>query len=329
MKRAMDNAVGDMVLADNQLGIGTTDHLSTLTVRTRPSFQLTGTLTKTEDSATVTGTGTKFLTELTIGDRIEVGGNYDAIRGVVAIASDTSLTVDTPHKITETVTALAHPSTARFDAPDGTPQVVVNDGGNIGVGTMGPRGQLEINGPGAHEWAWCPVVLRIHTPLSSDAWSIVMSNDANDNAPGVALSTMALDDDGGNTLSFRVFDGVNDAFEPVRIDGHGLVVLGSLTVLAQGIGTGATPYAVQPSDHYLYPDAGTAGMTITLPPCGEHPGRVLSIFKKSGTGDVTIAPHTGEQINGVAGNKTISTLYGGLQLVSTGDMWVATVLTAA
>lgn len=53
---------------------------------------LTGTLTFTNGSQTVTGTGTLFMTELAVGDIVKsAGGNF--VR-VSAIASDTSLTLD-------------------------------------------------------------------------------------------------------------------------------------------------------------------------------------------------------------------------------------------
>ena len=68
--RGSPNATGDFVISGTQLGIGTTDNLSTLTVRSREPFTLSGTVDTTLNSATVTGTSTKFLTELNIGDTI-------------------------------------------------------------------------------------------------------------------------------------------------------------------------------------------------------------------------------------------------------------------
>lgn len=52
-----------------------------------------GTVAVTANSATVTGTSTAFLTELRIGDEIQINGET---RTVIAIASATSLTVDAP-----------------------------------------------------------------------------------------------------------------------------------------------------------------------------------------------------------------------------------------
>lgn len=74
--------------------------LSDLQIRT--TKRLTGTLDVTAGANTVTGTGTLFLTELAVGDHIDVpqiitGGSVSfvahQVNRVVAIASDTSLTV--------------------------------------------------------------------------------------------------------------------------------------------------------------------------------------------------------------------------------------------
>ena len=57
----------------------------------RDSFSLTGTVAVVNTSTTVTGTGTTFLTQLEKGDSIFINGRH---RKVVAIASNTSLTID-------------------------------------------------------------------------------------------------------------------------------------------------------------------------------------------------------------------------------------------
>jgi hypothetical protein len=58
------------------------------------TFNLTGTVAKTNASATVTGTGSTFTTQLVSGDVIRIpGGTSTEDRTVLTIASDTSLTV--------------------------------------------------------------------------------------------------------------------------------------------------------------------------------------------------------------------------------------------
>jgi hypothetical protein len=331
MQRSNDNSIGDLVISDSRLGIGTTDNLSTLTVRARGSFNLTGTVAKTEGSATVTGTSTRFLSELTIGDRIEVPGDeWNYIRGVVAIASDTSLTVESPFLVTSSGAAVAWPSAARFDSSDGTARVVVNDQGNVGIGTMGPNGQLHVSGTGAGDYASCPVNIHSHLPSTSDAWQLVLSTEAGDLTPGVALSVLQQQDDGGATLTVSVWDGEGSTamIPKLTVDGHGLTLLSAFSSPSASI---ASDYTMDTfgSDHYLLADAGAGGITITLPGSSGSMGRMLCIIKSAGGGDVTITPAGTDKINGGTGSKTISALYSGIQFFLAGDNWIATVMTAA
>lgn len=57
------------------------------------SANLTGTVAKSASSTTLTGTGTAFLTELSVGQVINVPGTATETRVVTDIASNTSLTV--------------------------------------------------------------------------------------------------------------------------------------------------------------------------------------------------------------------------------------------
>lgn len=56
----------------------------------KDALALTGTVSATNTSTTVTGSGTAFLTEVAVGDVLHINSTY---RKVTAIASDTSLTV--------------------------------------------------------------------------------------------------------------------------------------------------------------------------------------------------------------------------------------------
>lgn len=73
---------------------------------------LSGNSAKTATSATLTGTGTAFLTELSVGQVISVPGTATEKRVVIGIASNTSLTVNTAFAqtaSTQTVTRLNSP----------------------------------------------------------------------------------------------------------------------------------------------------------------------------------------------------------------------------
>src|SRR5439155_7955338 len=60
-------------LANGNVGIGVSGGLSRLTVKGRNAFLGTGTVSVTNGSTTVTGSGTQFLTDVAVGDRIQVG----------------------------------------------------------------------------------------------------------------------------------------------------------------------------------------------------------------------------------------------------------------
>lgn len=60
----------------------------------QPNQVLSGTVTVTAGSAAVAGTGTRFLTELLVGSALEIGAETALVS---AIASNTALTLTTPH----------------------------------------------------------------------------------------------------------------------------------------------------------------------------------------------------------------------------------------
>jgi hypothetical protein len=140
---------GTGVNISGNVGIGTITPLAKLDVAGSGRFtgSATSVLTGSIDpiaSATVTGVGTKFLTELAVGDRITVSA---VTKTVIAIASNTSLTVDTAF------TNLANdPSPDKLAAIFATKdsgnavQMIVNDLGNVGIGTTAPGTELEVAG---------------------------------------------------------------------------------------------------------------------------------------------------------------------------------------
>jgi hypothetical protein len=129
-------------------GIGTTAPLLKMDVAgsTRLAGTATSVLTGSIDpaaSTTVTGVGTLFATELVVGDRITVSAET---RTVTAIASDTSLTVDTA--FTDNADdASPDKLAAIFIARDSTGAVkmVVSDSGNIGIGTSAPAALFHLS----------------------------------------------------------------------------------------------------------------------------------------------------------------------------------------
>lgn len=68
-----------------------------------PSSTMTGTISKTQGSLTIIGNGTAFLTDVKIGDVIQVQSQYDKYIIVDSIQSDTQLTSNSPMFFTETL----------------------------------------------------------------------------------------------------------------------------------------------------------------------------------------------------------------------------------
>jgi hypothetical protein len=126
--------------SSGNVGIGRTDRLATLTVQGRASFDATGMVTIAA-STSVSGSGTRFTADVGLGDRISVASQT---RNVVAIASDTALTVDaafTTAASGATMTVL--PGIFRTDDSDGNPKLIVtNDGRTLlnGIVSLQPLG---------------------------------------------------------------------------------------------------------------------------------------------------------------------------------------------
>ena len=137
------------ITSTGNVGINQTAPLTFLDVagNVRTTGKATAVLTGSIDaiaSTTVTGVGTLFTTELVIGDRITVTGET---RTVTAIATNTSLTVDTAFTDTlndTTPDVLYALHTAKLSS--GAIALAINDLGNVGIGTAAPAQLLDVNG---------------------------------------------------------------------------------------------------------------------------------------------------------------------------------------
>lgn len=112
------------------IGIGSNTKLNALTVTPRASFVATGTTTANA-STTITGSGTLFLSEIGIGDRISLSSASSTYAYVTAIASDTSLTVSTAlgNGTSQTINVLK--AIFRLNDSTGTQKFLLDDQGNI------------------------------------------------------------------------------------------------------------------------------------------------------------------------------------------------------
>ena len=143
----MTNASPRMtILSGGNVGIGTTSPLTRLDVAgsgrvtATASSALTGTADPTV-SATLVGTGTLFTTELVVGDRITVNAET---RTVTAIASATSLTVDTAFTDTASASVTKLPAILVTRLSSNAVALVQNDLGNVGIGTTIPTAALHL-----------------------------------------------------------------------------------------------------------------------------------------------------------------------------------------
>jgi hypothetical protein len=120
--------------ANGRVGVGASNALSTLTVKAKALFPATGTVSTDGTTTTVTGSGTRFLSEVGIGDRITVDG-FDKI--VTSIASDTQLTTLSALPASAGAAMTVHPGMFRVDNSAGATTLIVNDQGSVLVGTVG------------------------------------------------------------------------------------------------------------------------------------------------------------------------------------------------
>lgn len=130
---AQDNSTFYWNHATDRLGIGTNAKLSRFTVKQAATGAITGT-SNTKNSTTVTGSGTLFLTEVGIGDRIEEAGFGYVL--VTAIASDTSLTVTPALQGDSAANPLnTKKAISRWDDSSGATRVFFSDEGYVAIGS--------------------------------------------------------------------------------------------------------------------------------------------------------------------------------------------------
>lgn len=311
--------MSDFVVTDGKVGVRSGAKLSTLTVEAKPSFTLSGTVAKSAASSTLAGTGTLFISEVGIGDRLLVPGGTGETRIVTAIASDTSLTVNSDFENTASgQTATCFPGVARFERSDHTSPVLISDQGNLYVNTVVP---VTTSRPG-------PLV-HIHATTVGEVepYSLVFTEESSFPAEG-----MGIKQEGPGLLLFnKIADsgeseifGVGDDTMLYNV-GH----LVSATVVDAN-------YTLQRIDFVVFVDAGVSGVTISLPDVNDEGRREWCVIKVAGAGDVTVSPDGSNTINGVNASKTISTQWSGLRLFGlvaerngNGVGWVATAMPAA
>jgi hypothetical protein len=271
-------AIGDLIITDTKLGVGTTDNLSTLTVRPPASFNLSGTVTTDSGSPAMSGTLTKFRSELAVGDRVGVGPDT---RTVAAIASDTSATVDVAFDVTatgQTVLALRRWRDSTTARP--IHRLSSTTRGTSASARCRPTARSTSPTAAPATGNGCPVILRLHTPENSDSpWGIVMTNDATGPDTGAAIWLDCDPMPGGSVLRFTLTDDNGNPNDTFFVDGTSAYLGGGFAAMP---GCPTEDYTLTGADYYVFVDAGASGQTVTLPMIIPfHIGRVYYVFKTS------------------------------------------------
>src|SRR5262245_34396846 len=120
-----------LVANNGTIGIGTSTGTARLTVKANPPFAATGTVSTTAGSQALAGVGTRFLTELNVGDRVTIGASTTAVFGVT---SDTVATIGFQNSTASGSPMTVLPGIFRVHNGSGGLAFQVNDAGNVVIG---------------------------------------------------------------------------------------------------------------------------------------------------------------------------------------------------
>src|SRR5262245_4429148 len=120
-----------LVANNGTIGIGVPTGTAKLTMKANPPFAATGTASIAAGSATLTGVGTRFLTELNVGDRIMIGGRLVAVFNIL---SDTNAFVSAQAVAIPPSPMTVQPGMLRVQTSSGDLAFQVNDAGDVAIG---------------------------------------------------------------------------------------------------------------------------------------------------------------------------------------------------
>ncbi len=129
-------SVSSTATALGAVGIGSGTKLSRFTVTAPTDTSDIGGTTTANASTTITGVGTLFTTSLGIGDRISLSSTPGTYATVTAIASDTSLTVDTALGNGTSQTINRKKSIFRVDDASNVTKFLIQDDGSTSINSI-------------------------------------------------------------------------------------------------------------------------------------------------------------------------------------------------
>ena len=130
--------------APGNVGIGDTQPKADLSILGNLSKPLTGRVTVPANSTDVTGVGTQFTRELTVGDSLRIG---DEVFIITEISGNTELAIDTAHTV-GVLNATAYTDSNLLSVETGaeTSALLVDRSGNVGIGVANPAARLDVAG---------------------------------------------------------------------------------------------------------------------------------------------------------------------------------------
>jgi hypothetical protein len=252
-----------LVGSTGAIGIGTSTGTARLNVRANPSFTATGTVSRSAGSPTLTGAGTRFLTELNVGDRVMIDGTTVA---VFSVTSDTLASISASSAPTVMGAAMTIlPAMLRVQNSAGGLAFQVDNSGNVSIGGGVTSGGTKVYVTDTNRFTGTStgasinngnVTIQTNTAHAADVGAVLTLGGSKGST---GLSTFAgirgakensTDAEPSGYLGVYTVDGMSTFAERMRVTSTGLVGIGTTTpasALEVNGGVRLNPVAAKPA----------------------------------------------------------------------------------